>query len=851
MIMAMMIIALPLRAQIATPLYISAGEPIRNHTGEIIHGHAELPDHGRPLVQIMWANNGIYPPNPDGSPHPDNPLLPGGTTRIGALISPAMERPGLFATALHNPRPTSGRLFVRVFNASSADSAHYYGDSQIMTVQGNSHLRAIISAIDQPIDPNQPPVTVLEVTATTHRKSYGDSDPELTWDITQGTLLGDDTLTGELKRVEGEDVGVYAILQGTLTAGTNYVLNFVPGELEITPRTLVLDGLTAEDKEYNGDRSATLNGFGVLQGVLDGDAVSLSTEIAEATFDTKHVGQDKPVTVRGLSLEGADAAPYRIDDQTTTASITSRALTVSGLEAADKVYDGQATTLITDVGELQGLLAGDSVALNGADAIGMFASAEAGKNKLVTVIGLALSGASAPNYHIGEQTTTATIFPWLHHLPDFRQVGEPWSSDRVNALEHHPMETYGNQIVTLGGALSFEWVMDQEGTVTINPGILNDELMGTEAFVNDGWILNQAAAAEAKEVGLMMESQGDLSMRIEELLYEGTPVIVELAYQPDRNTARLKQVTAMGISLAEEIMVVDPTLSPGIGPIALQDARDSVHPQARMERLLYAPPQEPQSMLQGYALGPVEFLLMDPEFRITGFDVESPEDADGFLGRRQDIPQSGYHVEGVPTAMESEGIRSAYVMNPAGGIYTLWVLGMTEAPYHLSLRATDGVGHSQLYTYEGLIEANGVQEFLLVYDPDQIEEPMRVVRPITVSFQPPIRTDAENLVRVNQTVPVQIEARLGDKPVNGVAPEIRLALGDFRETDTIGIEEIFAQSMRPADETGVMHPDAPGSYSYQLSTRNLKRDAYYTLIVRVRDAHGIVIGEARALLLTQ
>jgi hypothetical protein len=43
-----------------------------------------------------------------------------------------------------------------------------------------------------------------------------------------------DALSGALTRAAGEGVGHYAILQGSLTAGGNYALTYVPGDLWIT-----------------------------------------------------------------------------------------------------------------------------------------------------------------------------------------------------------------------------------------------------------------------------------------------------------------------------------------------------------------------------------------------------------------------------------------------------------------------------------------------------------------------------------------------------------------------------------------------------------------------------------------
>ncbi|MBN2098326.1 MAG: Ig-like domain repeat protein, partial [Dehalococcoidia bacterium] len=101
----------------------------------------------------------------------------------------------------------------------------------------------------------------IEVTADDQSKVYGDADPALTYQITSGSLLGSDSFTGALSHAAGENVGFYAIQQGTLVvddgnSGNNYSLTFVDGELEITPRAITV---TADDQSRAyGDADPTL-----------------------------------------------------------------------------------------------------------------------------------------------------------------------------------------------------------------------------------------------------------------------------------------------------------------------------------------------------------------------------------------------------------------------------------------------------------------------------------------------------------------------------------------------------------------------------------------------------------------
>jgi hypothetical protein len=73
----------------------------------------------------------------------------------------------------------------------------------------------------------------ITVTADAQTKTCGDADPALTYDVVG--LVGADTLSGSLEREAGEEVGTYAITQGSLS-NSNYKINYVGAELTITGR---------------------------------------------------------------------------------------------------------------------------------------------------------------------------------------------------------------------------------------------------------------------------------------------------------------------------------------------------------------------------------------------------------------------------------------------------------------------------------------------------------------------------------------------------------------------------------------------------------------------------------------
>jgi hypothetical protein len=182
----------------------------------------------------------------------------------------------------------------------------------------------------------------LTVTADDQSKVYGDDDPDLTYQITSGSLAGKDAFIGTLARAAGESAGTYAIQQGTLTAGSNYDLTFVEGTLSITPRPLTV---TADDqsKIYGDDdpdltyqvTSGSLAGGDTFSGTLAraaGEstgtyAIQQDTLTAGSNYDLTFVEGTLSITPRPLTVTADDQSKvYGDDDPDLTYKITSGSL---------------------------------------------------------------------------------------------------------------------------------------------------------------------------------------------------------------------------------------------------------------------------------------------------------------------------------------------------------------------------------------------------------------------------------------------------------------------------------------------------------------------------------------------
>ena len=118
----------------------------------------------------------------------------------------------------------------------------------------------------------------LTVTAQVKTKVFGNSDPALTYN--SSGLVGSDALSGSLERVTGENVGSYAIQQGSLDAGSNYNLNYTGANFTITAAPLPLVTFTPPASlVYDGSaksHTASASGVGSFAYLYTGSSPSFS-----------------------------------------------------------------------------------------------------------------------------------------------------------------------------------------------------------------------------------------------------------------------------------------------------------------------------------------------------------------------------------------------------------------------------------------------------------------------------------------------------------------------------------------------------------------------------------------------
>ena len=194
---------------------------------------------------------------------------------------------------------------------------------------------------------------------------------------------------------------------GTLGDKTYTNVTVATGTVDVAQKVLTISGISAEDKEYNGNTDATVTGTATLNGVLEGDTVTVTDGAAE--FASKNAGQ-QTVTFSGFSIEGNGASNYTlIQPAPVIATISPKSVTIENVAVSDKTYDGNRDATIANSGTISGIISSDNVTIQ--SGTGTFASADVGTGITVTFSSFSLSGDDAGNYTLSAQpaSTTADI----------------------------------------------------------------------------------------------------------------------------------------------------------------------------------------------------------------------------------------------------------------------------------------------------------------------------------------------------------------------------------------------------------------------------------------------------------
>jgi hypothetical protein len=177
-----------------------------------------------------------------------------------------------------------------------------------ITVTLGSNPNYSVTKTDSTLTITARPITVA---ADAKTKVYGTPDPALTYKVTSGSLVNGDSFSGSLTRVAGENVGTYAIQQGSLALNSSYNLTYVGTNLTITAATLTVTPDGNKTKIYG----APFNTFtGTVQGLQNSDAVTVTYASTGAAASAGVGSYD--ITVDTVTFTAGNASNYTIAKNT-------------------------------------------------------------------------------------------------------------------------------------------------------------------------------------------------------------------------------------------------------------------------------------------------------------------------------------------------------------------------------------------------------------------------------------------------------------------------------------------------------------------------------------------------------
>lgn len=155
----------------------------------------------------------------------------------------------------------------------------------------------------------------LKITETVQKVYDGTTNLDNTQLKIEGVVFGDDVqVLLKNTQLPCKNAGKY-ILDGNSICieGTNCKNYTVEGEVcvEVLPKGLTLQGLTVQNKTYDGTTKADIAKLGELQGVVEGDSVAIGN--LEVKFDAADVGTHA-VKVRNIVLVGMDKHNYFVQN---------------------------------------------------------------------------------------------------------------------------------------------------------------------------------------------------------------------------------------------------------------------------------------------------------------------------------------------------------------------------------------------------------------------------------------------------------------------------------------------------------------------------------------------------------
>ncbi|SDV99783.1 Por secretion system C-terminal sorting domain-containing protein [Flavobacterium degerlachei] len=219
------------------------------------------------------------------------------------------------------PSLVSGDSFIGALTRVAGENVGTYSIGQGNLSAGSNYT---ISYVSKDFGITAKPITVTASAA--QEKVYGTVDPVFAYSAST-SLVNGDSFTGTLTRVAGENVGVYAIGQGNLSAGSNYTINYVSKDFGITAKPITVTANASQEKVYG--TVDPIFAYSASTSLVSGDSFTGAlTRVVGENVGSYGIGQ-------GNLSAGSN---YTISYVSNDFRITAKPITVTATALQTKVY---------------------------------------------------------------------------------------------------------------------------------------------------------------------------------------------------------------------------------------------------------------------------------------------------------------------------------------------------------------------------------------------------------------------------------------------------------------------------------------------------------------------------------
>jgi len=279
---------------------------------------------------------------------------------------------------------------TRTFTLAAADAS-----SGIITINGTfSHVNLTANTIAFANTSNETR-TYGDASYTKAITNAGNGNGAITYASGTATVATVNNTTGAVTIL----IPGTTVITATKASDGTYAEATASYTLTVNKKDVTITGLSASNKTYNGNATATITGTAAISGLVSGDSSYVSVAAGTASFNNKNVGNSKAVTFTGYSLSGTRADRYNLSAQpaNVTANITAKQLTISNpVYSGPKVYNGSTdASSVIAIGTLSGVETGDTVTAALTSAV--YNDANVANAATITII-YSLTGTDAGNY---------------------------------------------------------------------------------------------------------------------------------------------------------------------------------------------------------------------------------------------------------------------------------------------------------------------------------------------------------------------------------------------------------------------------------------------------------------------